>query len=155
MTKGFCGVKGAYVTHCWLTDQLTATEFKYYSINDLWFIVLFLIFELNCETKIQTSKPILKFREMFPDSSMCSTGDGSASPEELRWALGCSDTTGHPVFEQTDWDRCPQETQLHPRSGTAPLPTVCAFTRHSQSMCPDEHSLMNYLFIFQGAVCII
>lgn len=31
-----------------------------------------------------------------------SPGHGSAPPEELRRALGCSDTAGHPVSEPAD-----------------------------------------------------
>lgn len=82
--------------------------------------------------------------------SVCFAGDGSASPAELFRPLGCSDTASHPVSEQADWDRCPQETQLHPRSGTAHTLLWCS----PQSMCPDYFSLMEYLFIFQG-LCVL
>lgn len=89
-----------------------------------------------------------------PSLCLYSVGDGSASPEELCRALGCSDTAGHPVSEQADRDCCPQETQLHPRSGTALPATLCSDTHHSQSLCADDLSLrlslIDYLFIFQG-----
>lgn len=58
-------------------------------------------------------------------------GDGSAPPEELRGALGCSDTAGHPVSEQADRDRRPQETQLHPGSGTEPPPALFSYSPQS------------------------
>lgn len=84
-----------------------------------------------------------------------SAGDGSASPEELRRALGCSDPAGHPVSEQADRDRRPQEAQLHPRPGTALSPTLlCSDTRHSQ--CALMITFSNGLFIYlSGALCII
>lgn len=107
----------------------------------LWMLVLFKVF-IYFQTKILKCIPF-------------SPGHGSAPPEELRRALGCSDTAGHPVSEPADWDRRPQETQLHPRSGTAPPVTLCFNTHHSQSMCPDDHSLSNGLFIYlSGGLCV-
>lgn len=50
----------------------------------------------------------------------CLPGDGSASPEELRWPLGRSDPTGHSVSQPPHPDRRTQETQLHPGPGTVP-----------------------------------
>lgn len=82
---------------------------------------------------------------LFPPSL---AGDGSPPSEELRRALGCSHPAGHPVPEQADRDRRPQETQLHPGSGTAPPPTLGSDTHHSESMCPDDHFLSNGLFIY-------
>lgn len=83
-------------------------------------------------------------------------GDGSAAPEELLRALGCPHPAGHPVSEPADRDRRPQETQLHPGSGTAPPPPPGSDTHHSESMCPDDHFLSNGLFIYlSGGLCVL
>lgn len=80
-------------------------------------------------------------------SAVGSLGDGTASPEELRRTLGYSDPAGHPVSQQADWDRCPQKTQLHPRSGTALKPTVCVLVT-TVSQCALLNTLSNGLFIY-------
>lgn len=72
------------------------------------------------------------FDSFFKPECDCRAGDGSAPPEELRRTLGRPHTAGHPMPEQADRDRRPQEAQLHPGSGTAaPPPPAFSFSPQS------------------------